>query len=239
MHRGILAIVTFLIAFTAWVFVLIYPSIFSKGSKQILIRSFILSLSIFAIFLDSSLVSIEHFSAILLPIVTICIVGAEIAFLFMPKRQSFIPLITGFFTFCSAFPIVGFCNISYKMWNRKVDVGAVDDTVALALIHTWFILLFCIIVIVLLVRIFKRFSQIKWLSTIGTLIFLFCINFSFYCTVPHYGDEGIEVWLFIVPIFLLADIVLLLTVLILTIVLIIQQSKEYIKKPILNMLLMT
>jgi hypothetical protein len=227
MYRGILAIVTFIIAIISWLIVLFYHRIISMKNKQLLIRIAIIIIAVIGIFSIMSLTMNGNYFTSLIPIICIVIFCAEIAFLFISRLQSFWPLIAGFFTFLSVPSIIGFCKIAYDMWDKEVDAGSAGySELSLAGVHIWFIIMCIILALILIIRLLKRSSEKLYISASGSIVFLICISVSFFYTVPRSGDEGVLLWMFLAPAFMLADLILLITILIFTISSIIRQRNE-------------
>ena len=57
----------------------------------------------------------------------------------------------------------------------------------------------------------------SWIHIFGSLVFLISINISIFFTVPRIGSEGILLWMFLVPGFIIANSFLIVTIIIFTI----------------------
>jgi hypothetical protein len=209
MYRGILAIVTFLISLGSWIFVVGYPT-FRKNHTQKFLFIKILIFSIIGFFSGIFGLMGLWIPTILIIGIAVCI---EIALLLNQKSKSFLPLCAGIFWAGITTPILIFCKMAYDMWNRQWLNGSLINGKEISMfeMHIGFIIMLVILAITLSVRLFKHFSEINHTSSIGSMIFLFCISISFFYTIPRYGDEGLGMlWVFIiVPFFASADLGLL------------------------------
>ena len=178
MYRGILAIVTVIIAIIAWISALISPVFFEEKKKNSILTK----------------------------------ISAIIILISLP---SFVL-------------IRSFSNIALSMWSRNVEPGAVSSSESSTLggLHILFLFMFIVLIITLWTKLFTRFSQANWLSFLGSVIFLICINISIYYTLPRYGDEGTIAFLFVAIAFFFADLILIATILIFSISSIIRQINE-------------
>jgi len=114
------------------------------------------------------------------------------------------------------------------MWDSQINPGYISfsDYSRLGGIHILFMLMFLILVFTLWIRLFSHFSRANWISVLGSIIFLICINISFYYSYPRYGDEGVEALLFTLVAFFFGDLILIITIFIFAISSIIKNRKE-------------
>lgn len=201
----------FIIALITWLFILIYPRTLSIKKKHIIVRMCIAAISVIAAFLTLDLSIRGHYLFSLIPIIIIFLFCTEIGLLFIPRFRSFLPLISCFITFFVFPHIANFCKVAYGMWDSDVNAGSAGySELFLAGMHLWFIIMFIILGITLLVRKFPPFPMKPCFSAFGSLVFLISMNISFYLTVPRTGSEGLLLWMFIVPGFIIADLFLII-----------------------------
>jgi len=226
-YRGIIAIATFLIAFVSWLTVLLYPHIlfpkkgegaFPSKKKYILLRTGIIVSLLLITYSTLSLQRYGNYFLMFIPIITSGMFCTEIAFLFSPRLRTFWPLISGFITIFAFPSILSFCKIAYDMWKYKVNAGwAMYSESSLAGSHFWFIILSIILVVILIIRMTKSTFSKAGISSLGSTIFFVCIGISFYYTVPRKGDDGLLLWMFLVPGFIITNLILFITILVFTI----------------------
>ena len=227
MYRGIIAIATFLIAFFSWLVVLLYPHIlfpkkdddaFPSKKKYILLRTGIIVSLLVITYSTLSLQRYGNYFLMFIPIITAGMFCTEIAFIFTSRLRTFWPLISGFITIFAFPSILSFCKIAYDMWKFKVNAGwAMYSESSLAGSHFWFIILSIILVVILIIRMTKGTFSKVWISYFGSIVFLICISISFYYTVPRKGDDGLLFRMFLVPIFIITELILFTTILVFTI----------------------
>ena len=234
MYRGLLAIITFFIAFFTWIAIIVYPRIkvdhLISCAKE---RHLVARASIISIFIIVSMSTfrMQHngsFFLMLIPLIPMGLFCVEIRFLFIPKLHSFVPLIVGAATIVVIPPIAKYCQIAYNMWESKVNAGSAGySELSLAGMHSLFILMCIILNIILFARIIRCYSDSQWISLAGSIIFIICINVSFFYTEPRKGSEGVILWIFLTPAFMIVDLVLITTIVIFAISLIVKQKKQY------------
>ena len=227
MYRGIIAIAAFIIALISWFFTLAYPIISSIKDKRLIIRIAALPIFISVALLIALLKDKYGFPGCIptdtlnnIIIVTIiCLFALGFGPLFASKNRSFLPLCSNILTIITFVIIISFSEIAYKMWlNASVGSVRYGDDMELAKIHSVFIIISIILLIVLGVRTFKSSALPNWISIISSVIYTICINISFFYTYPRSGDEGIMLWMFIFPVFLFVDLILIVMIIIFSIV---------------------
>ncbi len=229
MNKGSLAVVTFILAFISWVIVVFYGQ-YLKNKTKTLVFTRILAISIVGFFLSFQVgvMGGSLFVAFHLIIIFFFLFFLEIVFLSIPKFRTYLPLCAGLCSIVVFTPILKFFDIAYDMWKSKASPGAIKyrEETSLAVMHILFIVLCIILILVLRSRYLKREYRSLWFSVIGSIVYIVCISISFFYTVPRSGSEGILLWMFIVPGFIMADFFLITTILKFTISSIARQTKK-------------
>lgn len=143
----------------------------------------------------------------------VAIGGVEIVTLFMPSRRTFLPAFSGFYALFTVPATWNLGKIAYRMWADAIEPGGdpYGEDFSLAGIHLLLILMFLILTVILWFRLYHRVLPVIRMSTIASGLFIMFASISFFYTIPRYGSEGTILWLFLVPGFIWADIVLLIS----------------------------
>jgi hypothetical protein len=140
---------------------------------------------------------------------------AGLGLLKRPLRKANLMIFVGLYALITIPVLVTFSRIAYGMWNRKVYPGVVGDSAELRLanVHILFIILCAVLSVILIYRGAKGMTL---LSAVASVVFLVDVSAAFFLTIPRAG-MAIFRWMFIVPAFLLAAIVLAITFLLITV----------------------
>jgi hypothetical protein len=132
-----------------------------------------------------------------------------------PPRKANLMIFVGLYALITIPVLVMFSRIAYEMWSRKANPGMVGDSTELKLadVHGLFIIL-CVVLSVILI--YRGAEGMTLLSAIASVVFLIGVGAAFFWTIPRAG-MAIFRWMFIVPAFLLAAIVLAITFLLITV----------------------
>lgn len=137
-------------------------------------------------------------------VLAVVAIGAvEIVTLFMPSRRTFLPAFSGFYALLTVHATRTLGQIAQRMWT--------SDELSLACIHLLLIIMFLILTVILWFRLYRRLLPAIRMSTIASGLFIMFASISFFYTIPWSGSEGTILWLFLVPGFILAGIVLLIS----------------------------
>lgn len=140
---------------------------------------------------------------------------AGLGFLKRPPRKANLMIFVGLYALITIPVLATFSRIAYEMWSRKANPGMVGDSTELKLadVHGLFIIL-CVVLSVILI--YRGAKGMTLLSAIASAVFLVGVSAAFFWTIPRAGMAILR-WMFIVPAFLLAAVVLAITFLFITI----------------------
>jgi len=150
---------------------------------------------------------------LLLVLAVVAIGAVEIATLFMPSRKSLLPAVSGFYALLTVPAMWKLGIIAYGMWARTVARGSVPrrEVSPLAWIHLLFIILSLLLTAILWFRLRRGTLRAIRISAIASGVFIISAGISFFYTMPRSGGDLIILWIFVVPGFILAGIVLLIS----------------------------
>jgi len=212
MYAGVFCAIAFIAAWAA-IFVPYFVTNRSKILRTSLatIAAGVLTIAPLSNILIAPLLTTPFIFTLILVTVVLAIGAVEIASLFVPSRRSFLPLFSGFYALLTVPAMWKLGKIAHRMWAR-VTPGSVPRREASlsAWIHLLFIIMLLLLTVILWSRLYRRVQAIR-MSTIASGLFVVFAGISFFYTIPRAGDEGIILWIFMVPGFILADIVLLIS----------------------------
>jgi hypothetical protein len=135
--------------------------------------------------------------------------------LLRPRRKAHLMMFVGLYALVAVPVLMVFSRIACEMRNSKVYPAVVDGGAELTLadVHALFIIL-CVVLSVILI--YRGAKGMTLLSAIASAVFLVGISGAFFWTIPRAGMAILR-WMFIVPAFLLAAIVLAIALLLITI----------------------
>lgn len=144
------------------------------------------------------------------------VIGVEVTLQLRPGRSSPLPIFAGIWAVLTTPFLMSFTLIATAMWRRVATPGFVPPGAQLSLAgaHAVFIILCVVLAVILVRRLSAKALQVGRTSGFASLVFLICTGVAFFGTIPRAGDEGLLMWIFIVPAFLLVALILLVVSLI-------------------------